>query len=90
MSAGYQPRVVRFSLDLEVGQRNFLKMFSAKNEISASITLRALIWMLENDVALSNRVLDLIFISPEVDVEEIEDDTNDEEIADTLEEQKTE
>lgn len=83
--SGYQPRVVRFSLDLEVGQRNFLKMFSAKNEISASITLRALIWLLENDVELSNRVIDLIFVAPEVDADEIEDDLDDEDTPPALE-----
>lgn len=72
--AKYQPRVVRFSLDLDVEQKNFLRLYAAKNEISASIVLRAMIYVLETDIDFSNRILDLIFVSPEVEVEDMEDD----------------
>jgi len=72
--AKYQPRVVRFSLDLDVEQKNFLRLYAAKNEISASIILRAMIYVLETDIDFSNRILDLIFVSPEVEVEDMDDD----------------
>ena len=71
--AKYQPRVVRFSLDLDVEQKNFLRLYAAKNEISASIVLRAMIYILETDIDFSNRILDLIFVSPEVEVEDMEE-----------------
>jgi hypothetical protein len=76
--ASYTPRIVRFSLDLDVSQRNFIKTFAVKNELSASIVLRALIHLLETDVNMANRVLDLIFVSPEVEAELVEDDLGDE------------
>jgi hypothetical protein len=68
----YQPRVVRFSLDLDVEQKNFLRTYAAKNELSASIVLRAMIYVLETDIDFSNRILDLIFYSPEIEVEDEE------------------
>jgi hypothetical protein len=68
----YQPRVVRFSLDLDVEQKNFLRTYAAKNELSASIVLRAMIYVLETDIEFSNRILDLIFYSPEIEVEDEE------------------
>lgn len=68
----YSPRVVRFSLDLDVEQKNFLRMYAAKNELSASIVLRAMIYILETDIEFSNRILDLIFLAPEVEVEDLD------------------
>lgn len=65
-------RTVRFSLDLDVEQRNFLRLYAAKNELSASIVLRAMIHILQSDPAFSNRILDLIFVAPEADDEEFE------------------
>lgn len=77
----YSPRVVRFSLDLDVEQKNFLRMYASKNQISASILLRAMIYTLETDLQFSNRILDLIFLAPEVEVDELDDgDTEDEEL----------
>jgi hypothetical protein len=70
----YSPRVVRFSLDLDVEQKNFLRLYAAKNELSASIVLRAMIYILETDVEFNQRVLDLIFMAPEVEVDELDDD----------------
>jgi len=72
--AKYQPRVVRFSLDLDVEQKNFLRLYAARSEISASIVLRAMIYVLETDVDFSNRILDLIFVAPEVEVDRLDDE----------------
>lgn len=66
----YQPRVVRFSLDLDVEQKNFLRTFAAKNELSASLVLRAMIFELQTNVDFANRIIDLIFYSPEIEVED--------------------
>lgn len=66
--SNHQPRkIVRFSLDLDVEQKNFLKLFATNNDIQAAVVLRALIYCLETDVKLANQVLDAIFIDPEVD-----------------------
>lgn len=65
-------RTVRFSLDLDVEQRNYLRLYAAKNELSASIVLRAMIHILQSDPSFSNRILDLIFVAPEADEEEFE------------------
>lgn len=74
----YTPRVVRFSLDLDASQRQFLKTFAARNELSASLVMRALIYLLETDVNMANKILDLIYLSPEVEAERVEDDMLDE------------
>ena len=76
----YSPRVVRFSLDLDVEQKNFLRLYAAKNELSASIVLRAMIYILETDIEFSNRILDLIFLAPEVEVEDLDGDDEIEDI----------
>lgn len=56
-------------------------MYASKNQISASILLRAMIYTLETDLQFSNRILDLIFLAPEVEVDELDDgDTEDEEL----------
>ena len=69
-----KPRVVRMSLDLDIQQKNFLRIFAAKNDISSAIVMRAMLYMLESDPDFANRVIDLIFSVPEEDVEYIEDD----------------
>lgn len=69
----YQPRVVRFSLDLDVEQKNFLRTFAAKNELSASLVLRAMIYELQTNVDFANRIIDLIFYSPEIESEDDEE-----------------
>ncbi len=68
----YQPKIVRFSLDLDISQKTFLKKFATANDISSSILLRAMIHTLETDVNFANQILDLIFMSPDVEVEEDE------------------
>lgn len=70
----YQARIVRLSLDLELEQKNFLKTFAAKNQIPASVIMRAMLYKLETDPMFSNDILDLIFYTPEMDVQELEND----------------
>lgn len=62
-------RIVRFSLDLEAEQRNFVRLFALKSGINASVVMRALLYLLETDPEFANRVLDLIFSVPEEEVE---------------------
>jgi len=72
--ASYTPRIVRFSLDLDVSQKNFLKKFATANDISSSILLRAMIYKLETDNKFAHDILDLIFLSSEVEGAEEEDE----------------
>lgn len=65
-------RIVRFSLDLEEQQRNYVRMFALKNGINASVVMRALLFKLETDPAFANQIIDLIFYVPEEEVEEEE------------------
>jgi hypothetical protein len=62
-------RIVRFSLDLEAEQKNFVRLFALKNGINASVVMRALLYILETDPSFANRVIDLIFEVPEEEVE---------------------
>lgn len=62
-------RIVRFSLDLEEEQRNFVRLFALKNGINASVVMRAMLFILETDPDFANRVIDLIFSVPEEEVE---------------------
>ena len=68
-------RIVRFSLDLDVNQRNFVRMFALRSEVNASIVMRAMIYILETDPDFANRIIDTIFGVDEVEVEFDEDDT---------------
>lgn len=69
MPAG-KPTVARISLEVDVEQKQYLQMFSIQNGIPASVTMRCLLYLLEVDVELQNRVIDEIFLSPdEVEVE---------------------
>ena len=60
-------KIVRFSLDLDIEQKNFLKFFATNNGIQAAVILRALIYLLETDENVMHGVLDAIFIEPEDD-----------------------
>lgn len=66
----YTPRIVRFSLDLDVTQKNFLKKFATASDITSSVILRAMIYKLETDVDFANDILDLIFMSPEIEIDD--------------------
>jgi hypothetical protein len=50
-------RRVRFTLDLERSQHRFLKQFALDAESDASVILRVLLSLLEEDGALTKRVL---------------------------------
>lgn len=63
-------RIVRFSLDLEAEQRNFVRLFALKNGINASVVMRAMIYVLETDPEFANQIIDLIFSVPEEEIEE--------------------
>lgn len=52
---------IRFSVDLDPEQHKFLKLFSIENGIQASVIMRALIYQLEINEELANRVIDEIF-----------------------------
>lgn len=65
-------RIVRFSLDLEEQQRNYVRLFALKNGINASVVMRALLFKLETDAEFANEIIDLIFYVPEEEVEEDE------------------
>lgn len=54
-------KTTRFSVDLGVEQHQFLKIFSAENDIKASVIMRALIYLMEIDESIANRVIDIIF-----------------------------
>lgn len=58
-------RIVRYSLDLDIQQKNFLKFFATNNNIQAAVVLRALIYLLETDEDLMENVLDAIFVEPD-------------------------
>lgn len=65
-------RIVRFSLDLEEQQRNYVRLFALKNGINASVVMRAMLFKLETDPSFANEIIDLIFYVPEEEVEENE------------------
>ncbi|MBC9705820.1 MAG: hypothetical protein H9W81_12785 [Enterococcus sp.] len=52
---------VRFTLDLDPEQHRFLKLYSLENGVKASVILRALVYLLEVDETIANRVIDEIF-----------------------------
>lgn len=65
-------RIVRFSLDLEEQQRNYVRLFALKNGINASVVMRAMLFKLETDPEFANEIIDLIFYVPEEEVGEDE------------------
>lgn len=58
---------IRFTIDLDSDQYEFLKSFSEEHGITSSIVLRALLYVLEIDEQFANRVVEEFF--------EDEDDT---------------
>lgn len=61
-------RVTRYTLDLEAEQHRFLRLFALQNGIQASLVMRALLYLLETDVNIANRVIDEIYSVPEDEV----------------------
>lgn len=54
-------KTVRITLDLNQEQHRFLKFFSIQNGIPSAMTMRCLLYMLETDINLAQRVVDEIF-----------------------------
>jgi hypothetical protein len=54
-------RVTRYTLDLDQEQHRFLRLFALQNGVQASLVMRSLLFMLETDINVANRVIDLIF-----------------------------
>lgn len=54
-------KTTRITLDLDPEQHRFLKLFSVENGIQSSVILRALLYCLEIDEKLANKVIDEIF-----------------------------
>lgn len=52
---------IRITLDLDPSQHTFLKFFSIQNGIPSAMTMRCLLYMLETDINLAQRVVDEIF-----------------------------
>lgn len=52
---------IRITLDLDPQQHRFLKYFSIQNGIPSAMTMRCLLYMLETDINLAQRVVDEIF-----------------------------
>jgi hypothetical protein len=71
-------RIVRFSLDLEEQQRNYVRLFALKNGINASVVMRAMLFKLETDPDFANEIIDLIFYVPEEEVADDEYETPEE------------
>lgn len=49
---------IRFTVDLEKDQYDFLKKFSEEQGITSSIVLRALLYILETDEEIALRIVD--------------------------------
>ena len=57
-----QPRkVTRYTLDLEASQHLFLRLYSIQNGVEASRVCRTLLFLLEADESLQQRVYDELF-----------------------------
>lgn len=56
---------VRITLDLDPEMHRFLKYFSIQNGIPSAMTMRCLLYMLETDITLAQRVVDEIFADDE-------------------------
>lgn len=54
-------KTTRVTLDLDFEQHRFLKLFALENSIQSSVILRALLYCLETDEDLANKVIDEIF-----------------------------
>lgn len=52
---------VRITVDLDPVQHTFLKLFSIQNGIPSAMTMRCLLYLLETDINLAQRVVDEIF-----------------------------
>ncbi|MGV8845812.1 hypothetical protein [Tessaracoccus sp.] len=77
-------KVTRYTLDLDGQQHLFLRMFALQNEVDASKVMRTLLYFLESDQDLANRVLDEIFgaeLGDEPDEPDETDETDEGDVA---------
>ena len=58
-------KTVRITLDLQPEMHRFLRFFSIQNGIPSAMTMRCLLYMLETDINLAQRVVDEIFADEE-------------------------
>jgi hypothetical protein len=54
-------KVIRFTLDLDFEQHKFLKLFSLENGVQSSVVMRTLLFKLETDKKLREKLLNMIF-----------------------------
>lgn len=54
-------KVTRYTLDLEANQHTYLRLFAISNGVEASKVMRCLLWLLEADESLQQRVYDELF-----------------------------
>lgn len=52
---------IRFTLDMDRLQHSFIRRFSIDSGVKTSVLIRALLYILETDEDLANRVIDEIF-----------------------------
>lgn len=65
-----QRRIVRFTLDLDREQHNYLKSFAGVNGVKAALVLRALLALMEASPSLAQGVIDSIFDEEYADADE--------------------
>lgn len=53
--------VTRYTLDLEANQHMFLRLFSLQNDVEASKVCRTLLYLLESDASVQQRVINELF-----------------------------
>lgn len=58
-------KMVRITCDLLPEQHRFLKYFSIQNGIPSAMTMRCLLYLLETDINIAQRVVDEIFADDE-------------------------
>lgn len=62
-------KIVRFSVNLEASQRDWVRLFAVKAGINASIVVRALLYKLQTEPEFAREVIELIFDVPEEEAE---------------------
>lgn len=58
-------KTVRITCDLLPEQHRFLRYFSIQNGIPSAMTMRCLLYLLETDINIAQRVVDEIFADDE-------------------------
>lgn len=71
---GKAKKSMRYTVDLYPEQHNFLRLFSAHNEVRASTVVRTLLYLLETRIDLATLVIEEIFPAEEETAENTESD----------------